>query len=135
MTVDAIVFSARSGMRKVLLVKRKNAPFKDMWVLPGGFVDQKEDLKVAAMRELEEETSLKIETLVQFKAYGNPDRDPRGHTVTVAFLSLINDKELQIEAASDAREVKWFGLNALPALGFDHEKILREAIKHVEQPD
>lgn len=129
LTVDAVIFSKDGSSECVLLVKRKNEPFKGQWVLPGGFVDDGETLKTAARRELEEETSLKVKSLTQLKAYGDPDRDPRGHTVTVAFWGDINMADAKIKAASDAGEVKWWKLNDLPELGFDHSEILNDAVQ------
>ena len=111
LTVDALIFSASADGKYVLLVKRKNEPFKGQWVLPGGFVDDGEGLETAAIRELQEETSLKMRSLKQLKAYGAPGRDPRGHTVSVAFWGRTNKDKVKIEAASDADDVKWFNIN------------------------
>lgn len=127
-TVDIAIFSKDENSANIILVKRKNEPFKGQWVLPGGFLDEGETLVEAAIRELEEETSLKIKSLEQFKAFGDPGRDPRGQTVTVVFLGEVNKDKVSIMAASDAAEVAWHNLNKLPKLGFDHNKILKEAI-------
>lgn len=129
LTVDAVIFSQDASSHFVLLVKRKNEPFKGQWVLPGGFVNDGEALEDAARRELEEETSLKMEALNQIKAYGNPGRDPRGQTVTVAFWGKANKANTKIKASSDAADVRWWDLNDLPELGFDHSKILKDALK------
>ena len=129
LTVDAVIFSKEDQSDFILLVKRKNEPFKGKWVLPGGFVDDGESLEVAALRELEEETSLKMKALTQLKAYGDPGRDPRGHTVSVAFWGKVNKKNSEIKAASDAADVRWLDLNNLPELGFDHSQILKDALK------
>src|SRR5690554_7638775 len=125
-TVDAVIFSASADEEYVLLVKRKNAPFKGQWVLPGGFVDDGENLETAALRELQEETSLKLNGLKQLKAYGDPGRDPRFHTVSVAHWGIVNKDKVKVKAASDADEVRWFKLNDLPKLGFDHARILQD---------
>ncbi|NEN22252.1 NUDIX hydrolase [Cryomorpha ignava] len=129
LAVDAVIFSFAANIKKVLLVQRKNDPFKGQWVFPGGFVDDGENLETAAIRELEEETSLRMENLSQLKAYGDPGRDPRGHTVTVAFIGQVNADAVKTKAASDAEAAKWFDLNDLPQLGFDHSEILKDAIK------
>lgn len=129
LTVDAVIFSNDDQSDFVLLVKRKNDPFKGQWVLPGGFVEDGESLEDAARRELEEETSLKIKRLTQVKAYGDPGRDPRGHTVTVAFYGKVDKAVAKIKAASDADDVRWWDLKELPKLGFDHEEILKNAVK------
>ena len=133
LTVDAVIFSFADKCKKVLLVKRKNEPYKGKWVFPGGFVDDGENLETAAIRELEEETSLQMESLIQLKAYGDPGRDPRGHTVTVAFMGQVNEDVVNIKAASDAEATEWFDLIDLPQLGFDHSEILKDAIKAIER--
>lgn len=133
LTVDAVIFSFADKTKKVLLVKRKNEPYKGQWVFPGGFVDDGENLEAAAIRELEEETSLQMESLIQVRAYGAPGRDPRGHTVTVAFIGQVNADAVIVEAASDADAVEWFDLNNLPQLGFDHSEILKDAISAIEK--
>ena len=97
LTVDALIFSASANGKYVLLVKRKNEPFKGQWVLPGGFVDDGEELETAAIRELQEETSLKMDSLKQLKAYGDPGRDPRGHTVSVAFWGRTSKDEVKVK--------------------------------------
>lgn len=129
LTVDALIFSASANGEYVLLVKRKNEPFKGQWVLPGGFVDDGESLETSAIRELQEETSLKMDNLNQLKAYGDPERDPRGHTVSVAFWGVTNKNEVKVKAASDADKVDWFNLNNLPELGFDHPEILKDGLE------
>lgn len=129
LTVDAVIFSFTDSTKKVLLVKRKNEPFLGQWVFPGGFVDEGENLETAAIRELEEETSLGMDSLIQLRAYGEPGRDPRGHTVTVAYMGLVNADVATVNAGSDAEEVKWFDLSNLPQLGFDHSEILKDAIE------
>lgn len=128
LTVDAVIFSASANSEYVLLVKRKNEPFKGQWVLPGGFVDDGEGLETAAIRELQEETSLELDSLSQLRAYGDPGRDPRGLTVSVAFWGKANKDEVEVKAASDADEVNWFNINELPQLGFDHSVILKDGL-------
>ena len=132
-TADAVIFSISAQSKRVLLVKRMNEPYKGEWVFPGGFVEDGENLEEAALRELEEETSLPMASLIQLRAYGDPKRDPRGHTVTVAFIGQVNADAVKIKAASDAEAVEWFDLNNLPRLGFDHSKILKDAIIEIEK--
>src|SRR6476660_1157453 len=100
-TVDAVVFKRRPAATEILLIRRKNDPFKDAWALPGGFVDDGEDLEDAAIRELEEETSVKIDKAEQLKAFGKPGRDPRHHTVSVAFFAFVPENTIAT-AADDA---------------------------------
>src|SRR3954468_12372163 len=88
-TADAMVFSGSGANLQLLLIKRKNEPFKGMWAFPGGFVEDDEDLEPAAIRELEEETGLKVPALQQLYTFGKPKRDPRGRTVSVVYYTFI----------------------------------------------
>ena len=130
LTVDIVVSKLYNNKTTVLLIKRRNNPFKNFWALPGGFVDENEDLEAAAIRELQEETSIKIESLEQLKAFGKPFRDPRNHTVSVAFLGFVQDETIAI-AADDAMEVKWFSIDELPELAFDHDEIINFALTKI----
>ena len=126
-TVDIIIFKNGSPA-KVLLIERKNPPFKNCWAFPGGFVDENEALKKAAHRELEEETGLKNIALKQLQAFGDPGRDPRGHTVSVVFWGILNDRQ-KVNAGDDASKTQWFEITRLPELAFDHEKIMKIALQ------
>ncbi len=126
LTVDAAVYRQQNNQFSILLIKRKNNPFINHWALPGGFVDMEETLEEAIKRELCEETSLKNIDLKQFHTYGNLDRDPRGRTVSVVYYGFLKDENRFIEAGDDAKDVKWFQLNDLPFLAFDHGKIIEE---------
>ena len=126
-TVDAVIFTEKEGREMVLLVKRKNDPYKGQWALPGGFVEEDEDLPDAAARELEEETGIRAAVLRQVKAFGKPGRDPRGPTVTIAYRGRVEYTEPR--AATDAAEANWHPLNDLPELAFDHAEILQTATK------
>lgn len=122
-TVDAVILKGE----EILLIQRAHEPCKGQWALPGGFVDQGEDLVDAARRELLEETCLKVGELAQVGAFGKPGRDPRGHTISIAYKGRIkDDKDLQ--AADDAADAKWFPINALPELAFDHAEIINQAL-------
>ncbi len=125
-TVDSVVLYNVGKTMKVLLIKRKNEPFKEMWALPGGFIKDDEDLEDAAKRELEEETGIKVKLMEQVKAFGAPGRDPRGRTISIAFLSRIH-KEENLKAGDDAMEAKWFDVEDLPELAFDHVDIIKAA--------
>lgn len=124
-TVDILVINNET--EEILLIKRLNEPFKDCWALPGGFVDENEDLEDAAHRELKEETNLEVEELYQIGAFGTPGRDPRGHMVSVAYLGYTNDID-DAKAMDDAKDLKWFKINNLPKLAFDHKEIIELAI-------
>jgi len=127
-TVDAVVLRKTEDDHELLLIKRKNDPFKGKWALPGGFVDEGEDLPVAAKRELSEETGLKVEQLEQLGAFGKPGRDPRQHTISVAYTGFA-EENAQVTAADDADDAKWFSLKNLPELAFDHADIVTLAIQ------
>jgi 8-oxo-dGTP diphosphatase len=128
-TVDVVLIKD-TNPKQLLLIKRKNEPFKDCWALPGGFVDENEDLEIAAKRELEEETQVKISELIQIGAYGKPFRDPRSHVVSIAYFGTVNESTIA-KASDDAKEVNWFTINNLPELAFDHINIINDTIiKH-----
>jgi 8-oxo-dGTP diphosphatase len=127
-TVDIVVFKADS--QKILLIRRKNEPFRGNWALPGGFVDENEDLADAALRELREETGLQVASVTQLKAFGRPGRDPRHHTVSIAFLAQAAENAAAA-AADDASDAAWFPLDDLPALAFDHDDIIAFAKKMI----
>jgi 8-oxo-dGTP diphosphatase len=129
-TVDVVTVALLPGRRQVLLVKRKNPPFEGLWALPGGFVQPHEPLEAAARRELREETGAEPAHLEQLHTFGDPGRDPRGWTISVAYLVLLDVEGLadsQIRAGSDALDVAWFDLDDLPPLAFDHADILAHA--------
>lgn len=125
-TVDTLIFCLEEEQVKLLLIKRGNDPFKNHWAIPGGFVNQDEGLDEAAARELKEETALDNLAFAQCGSYGDKNRDPRGHTVTVAYAAVVLTSE-GIKAGDDAAEAKFFPLAQLPNdLAFDHSKIVKE---------
>ena len=124
-TSDCIVVT-KEAEPKVLLIQRGNEPFKGQWAFPGGFMNMDETTEQCAVRELEEETGLKVTTIHQIGAYSKVDRDPRGRTVTVAYLAMI-DKAEAVSGLDDAAKAQWFPISALPKLAFDHEEIMRDA--------
>lgn len=130
-TVDAVIFKEAGNDCHILLIQRKNDPFKGMWALPGGFVDEHEDLEEAAKRELQEETGLNIKQLSQLGAYGKPYRDPRHHTVSVAYTGFA-EADAEIKGADDAEDARWFSIIRLPELAFDHADIISDAIKKLK---
>ena len=131
-TVD-IVIVTRERKPRVLLIRRKHDPFAGMWAIPGGFVDMDESLEGAARRELAEETGVAVEELEQLHTFGDPGRDPRGRTISVAFLARIRPTQVRPQAADDAAEAAWHRLDHLPPLAFDHRKILALARQRVRQ--
>lgn len=127
-TVDCIVFQKLQDQYFVLLIRRGNEPFMGFWAIPGGFVEMDESLESAAIRELEEETGLKEIALEQFYTFGDPLRDPRHRTISVAYVGFAEDNQIP-EAGDDAAEVGWFSMDDLPQLAFDHQKILQMAFE------
>ena len=125
-TVDIIIFGMTENKPEVLLIKRGNEPYQGKWALPGGFVDQDETLETAAARELEEETGLSGILLTQMHAFGNPGRDPRGHTVSIVYVGYL-PVGAQARAGDDAMEADWFKLDDLPELAFDHKMVIEMA--------
>ena len=120
LTVDAVVFRNNNGVREVLLIQRKHYPFEGMWALPGGFVDMEETCEQAIIRELKEETNLSISTLKQLHTFSALGRDPRGRTVSVTFFGIADLANSEVVGGDDANDARWFDLNDMPVLAFDH---------------
>ncbi|MCX7696675.1 MAG: NUDIX hydrolase [Bacteroidales bacterium] len=131
-TVDAILLYKEKKNVFVALIKRKNEPYKNLWALPGGFVDENETLEHAIRREVKEELQIDLpeETFNQFRAYSDPKRDPRHRTITITFIAWLDD-QIKLSAADDAAEASWFSLFSLPSMAFDHAKILEDVKKHL----
>lgn len=125
LTADIFIFNENL---EFILIKRKNDPFKDCWALPGGFVEYGENVETAAVREAKEETSIDVELIDLVNVYSNPDRDPRGHTVTVAYIAK-GDFD-QKNADSDAKDIDIFSQKELDEINiaFDHEKIIKDCL-------
>lgn len=126
-TTDCLIFRKMGSKWNVLLIERGNEPFKGCWALPGGFLEMEEDLDTCAARELQEETGLTGIDLHQLYAFGDPHRDPRHRTVTVAYWGVDTSQQEAI-GSDDAAEARWFALDELPDLAFDHEKIIKKAL-------
>lgn len=127
LAVDCVVFGLDAESLKVLLIERDREPFAGRWALPGGFVRLQETLDEAARRELREETGLENLYLEQLYTFGELDRDPRERVVSVAYYALVRLLDHQVQAATDARRVGWFGIDDLPTLVFDHARIVEAA--------
>ena len=125
-TADCIVIT-KEAEPKVLLIQRGDQPFKGGWAFPGGFMNMYEKTDQCAVRELEEETGLQLSKIQQIGAYSKVDRDPRGRTVTVAYLAVI-DAPVAVTGQDDAAKAEWWPLSSLPILAFDHDEIISDAI-------
>lgn len=124
-TTDAIVFAKENNNTKILLIQRAREPFQLKWALPGGFIDMEETLVEACKRELEEETGLKVDKLIQFKTYDAIDRDPRHRTISTVFYTQL-PSIVPVAGADDASQAEWFSVDKLPELAFDHQQIIDE---------
>lgn len=129
LTVDAVVFCRKSEKLNVLLIQRMNNPYQDCWALPGGFVDMDELIDHAAIRELEEETTLNHVDLKRLDVYDSIDRDPRGRTISVVYYGEVEESNSAVKGEDDAKQAKWFSIESLPSLAFDHDEVLKDAIK------
>jgi 8-oxo-dGTP diphosphatase len=130
-TVDLVVFALQESRLRVLLIQRALEPFAGGWALPGGFVRDGESLEAAARRELEEETGMHDVFLEQLYTFGDPDRDPRGRVVTVAYYALLTGDAAPLAAGADASSAKWMDAREHPPLAFDHERILAYALERL----
>ena len=126
-TADCVVIT-KEAEPKVLLIQRGDQPFKGGWAFPGGFMNMDETTEQCAVRELEEETGLRLSKIEQIGAYSKVDRDPRGRTITVAYLAII-DMPIAVTGQDDAAKAKWWPLSDLPHLAFDHYDIMQDVIR------
>jgi len=125
LTVDAIIIHEE----KLVLIKRKNPPYKGQFALPGGFVDIGETVEDAVIRETKEETGLDVKTVKLIGVYSDPKRDPRSHTVSICFIVRCDG---DIKAGSDAEDIALFDLDNIPKLAFDHSKIIEDAKEYID---
>ncbi len=132
LTTDAIVFVKEEETTFVLLIQRGREPFLHQWALPGGFINLDETLEEACKRELEEETGFKAERMTQFKTYDAIHRDPRHRTISVVHYAELKEKQ-PVKGSDDAAEAKWFSLDDLPQLAFDHKLILEDFMRFLEK--
>ena len=125
-TTDCVVFTQEEEP-KVLLIQRGNEPYKGCWAFPGGFMNMEETAEECAVRELKEETGLTVNQIQQIGAYSKVNRDPRGRTISIAYLAIV-DAPTAVSGMDDAAKAAWFPLSSLPDLAFDHQDILADAI-------
>lgn len=130
-TTDCVIFGYDGKDLKVLLVQRGIPPFKGMWAFPGGYLQMDETAIEGAKRELFEETGLKDAYIEQFHTFSAVDRDPRGRVITIAHFALVKISE--VKGGDDAAQAEWFNLDKVPQLAFDHDMILREALKTLRE--
>ncbi len=137
LTVDGVVLHRQNHQQgqdscSVLLIERGRDPFKGRHALPGGFVDYGEDIDHAIIREIQEETGLQGVPFRQFRAFGGPERDPRGHTVSVVYVAVVIGKQPEVKGGDDAASAAWFPVSRLPDLAFDHAYILEKVLEKLK---
>ena len=130
-TTDCVIFGFDGTRMKVLLVQRGIEPYKGRWAFPGGFLQMEESAEEGALRELREETGLSGAFIRQFHTFSAPDRDPRERVITIAFYALVRIEE--VTGGDDAADARWFALDEVPQLAFDHDQILRTAEQALRQ--
>ena len=128
---DCVVFGFNGRDLQILLIERGNEPFKGCWAFPGGFMNMDETAEQSALRELQEETGLAINRIKQLGAFSDVQRDPRGRVVSIAFYALVRPAE--VTGGDDASEARWFALDDVPRLAFDHDYILRKAMQQLRR--
>jgi 8-oxo-dGTP diphosphatase len=133
LTVDLVVLGYQNQELYILLIKRLLDPFKGSWALPGGFVLGDETLATAAARELEEETGVSDVHLEQLFTFDDPNRDPRGRVITIAHLALVKPSLHILKPTGDALEARWFNLDELPELAFDHRNIIATGVNRLRE--
>ena len=130
-TTDCVVFGYDGFRLNVLLVERGREPHKGKWAFPGGFLEIDEAAEDGALRELYEETGLSSVDLRQFHSFTEPGRDPRERVITIAYYALVRMQE--VKGGDDAADARWFALDEVPQLAFDHDQILRKAEQALRQ--
>jgi len=131
-TVDVLFFTIREGKLQVLLIKRAAWPYQGYWALPGGFVKMDEDLEKAAAREIFDECGVKNLFLEQLYTFGEPKRDPRTRVITVAYYALSPSEDIKKIQADEVKEAKYFPIESLPKLAFDHKKIVEVGFERLK---
>lgn len=130
-TTDCVIFGFDGERLQVLLIERGIEPFKGRWAFPGGFIKMDETAEEGALRELKEETGMEKAFIQQFHTFSNPLRDPRERVITIAFYALVRIQE--VKGGDDAASARWFPLDEIPALAFDHDHMLRMATQRLRQ--
>lgn len=130
-TTDCVIFGFDGSRLNVLLVQRGVEPFKGCWAFPGGFVKMDESCEEGALRELKEETGLEPAFVEQFHAFSDPKRDPRERVITIAYYALVRLQN--VVGGDDAAQARWFPVDEVPQLAFDHDLILRVALKTLRE--
>jgi len=129
--VDVVLFTIQDDALKVLMVKRTAAPFRGRWVLPGGVVRSDESVDEAALRELQDKVGIATVYLEQLYTFGDLDRDPRGRVISVSYYAMVDWGHFQLKAPRKLVSARWFPVNRLPNLAFDHRNIVTYALERL----
>lgn len=130
-TTDCVIFGYDNEELTVLLIQRGLPPFEGFWAFPGGFLQMDEDAITGAKRELKEETGFETDAIEQFGTFSDVNRDPRGRVITIAHYALV--RKTEVCSGDDAAAARWFPINNLPPLAFDHEKIFQNALRTLKE--
>ena len=130
-TADCVIFGFDGVSIKLLLIQRGIEPYKGKWAFPGGFMNMDETAEECAKRELEEETGLKDAAVEQFYTFSDVNRDPRERVITVAHYALVRLSD--VKGGDDAASARWFAMDEVPSLAFDHDRIMRKAIDRLKE--
>lgn len=131
LTADAVVFTILRDHLHLLLIQRGSEPFKGCWALPGGFCQEEERSEACVLRELVEETGVRDVWMEQLKTFDAARRDPRGWVVSVAYFALIDGTKVRLAGATDASDARWWPIDQLPGLAFDHQEIVAYALQRL----
>lgn len=132
-TTDCVVFGYDGKNLNILLIERGNEPCKGRWAFPGGFLNMDETAEEGALRELKEETNVTDIYIQQLKAYSGVDRDPRERVITIAFYALVHQGLCKVVGGDDAAKAQWFPVKDTPPLAFDHDTILKDAVRFLKR--
>ena len=133
LTADTAVLALVDGRLSVALIKRAREPYAGCWALPGGYMEIDETLEAAARRELREEASLAPAVFEPLGAFDAINRDPRGRTITFAYLAVGVENAADLRAGDDAAEAAWRPVRELPEMAFDHALIVAAAVKQLDR--
>ena len=130
--IDLVVFGYHRNELLVLLLNRKEEPFKGKWTLPGAFLQMEELFRDTCIRILQAKLGITKLYLEQLYSFDDLQRDPRGRVISVSYYALVNPKKFAIVAGKMANDVQWFNTRKIPALGFDHEAIFKKSVQRLK---
>lgn len=130
--VDTVIFRIYKGSLQTLLLELTREPYIGSWAVPGGLIVSQENIEQSVVRHLENKTGLKEVYSEQLATFGDIDRDPRGRVVSVAYLSLVAEAPNDLQTISDYSDIKWFAVDKLPTLAYDHKKIISMALERLQ---